>query len=89
LEGGGVERRYNKLTPPHRLRYRWHLEDRRAPRSCHSREGGNPLRKPLQIRHGRTGFPPSREWPLLRKRSEFKWHHYPASARFASRSMLW
>ena len=30
-------------------------------RGSHSREGGNPFRKPLEIRRRRTGFPPSRE----------------------------
>ncbi len=38
-----------------------HLRDTLYPGYSHSREGGNPLRKPLEIRRRRTGFPPSRE----------------------------
>ena len=31
------------------------------PSPCHSRESGNPLRNPSEMRHPRTGFPLSRE----------------------------
>ena len=38
-----------------------HLRDGGAPRHSHSRESGNPLRKPWEMRCSRTGFPLSRE----------------------------
>jgi hypothetical protein len=52
-----VGRRWLQLAvvPPRQSGYRCHRE------CSHSRESGNPLGKPSQVRYRRTGFPLSRE----------------------------
>lgn len=34
----------------------------------HSRGGGNPFQKNPEMRRRMTGFPPSREWPMLQRK---------------------